>query len=169
MEVRIRHKVPQAAATVGIEHEVIPGAATSDMVFAETREEIEKLRAENPELFETGGEAPGVQSGEAYRQELRKGIERYGDQITKLPWGAGSGMRGERVGHFFCARVGERVYLRFVPLDGPSVLRDSLTCLRLIACTDQTERIMYEASREAAYAAWQQARKDIFDEWTFCN
>jgi len=73
LEVRIRNKVAQAAATVGVEHEVIPGAATSDLVFAETREQIEKLRAENPELFETGGEPPGAQSGEAYRQELRKG------------------------------------------------------------------------------------------------
>jgi hypothetical protein len=162
LEDRIRRKVAQAAATVGIEHEVIPGAATSDLVFAETREEIEKLRSENPELFETSGEAPGVQSGEAYRQELRKGIQRYGDQITKLPWGAGSGIRGERAGYFFCARVGERVYLRFVPLDGESVLRDSLTCLRLITCTDQTERVMNEQSREAAYAAWQRARQDIF-------
>lgn len=166
LEVRIRSKVAQAAATVGVEHEVIPGAATSDVVFAETREEIERLRAENPELFETGGETPGAQSGEAYRQELRKGLELYGDRIVNLPWGAGSGMRGERAGHFFCARVGERVFLRFVSLDGQSVIGDSLTCLRLITCTNQTERVITEPSREAAYGAWQRARRDIFDEWT---
>ncbi|MFL6350745.1 MAG: hypothetical protein ACJ74Z_02680 [Bryobacteraceae bacterium] len=100
---------------------------------------------------------------------MSKGIERYGDQIMKLPWGAGSGMRGERAGHFFCARVGDRVYVRFVPLDGQSVLRDSLTCLRLITCTEQTERIISEESREAAYFAWQRARQDIFDEWTFAT
>jgi len=134
LEARIRHKVAQTAATVGIEHEVIPGAATSDVVFAETREEIEKLRAENPELLETGGELTGAQSGEAYRQELRKGLERFGGQIENLPWGSGSRMRGERDGHFFCARVGERVYLRFVPTDQSTILGDSLTCLRLITC-----------------------------------
>jgi hypothetical protein len=169
LEDRIRAKVAQAAATVGIEHEVIPGAATSDQVFAETREEIEKLREENPELFVMGGEMGGAQSGEAYRQELRKGIEKFGDRITKLPWGAGSGMRGERDGHFFCARIGDRVYLRFIPLDGQSVIRDSLICLRLITCSEQTERLMGDHSRDSAYGAWQKARQDIFEEWTFAT
>ncbi len=169
LEARIRHKVAQAAATVGIEHEVIPGAATSDIVFTETREQIERLRGENPHLFETGGEITGTQSGEAYRQELRKGLERFGDQITDLPWGSGSGLRGERDGHFFCGRVGDRVYLRFVPSDATTVLRDSLTCLRLINCGDQTERVLSPESRERAYEAWQQARQDIFDEWTFAT
>jgi hypothetical protein len=169
LETRIRRKVAQAAATVGIEHEVIPGAATSDQVFAETREEIEKLRQENPELFETGGEAKGAQSGEAYRQELRKGLERFGKQISDLPWGAGSGIYGERDGHFFCARVGDRVYLRFVPLDGQPILKESLTCLRLISCTEQTARVLNESMREGAYGAWRQARNDIFEEWMFAT
>jgi hypothetical protein len=166
LESRIRTKVAHAAASVGIEHEVIPGTATSDQVFAETREEIEKLRSENPELFETGGETPGAQSGEAYRQELRKGMERFADQILKFPWGAGSGMRGERSGYFFCARVGDRVYLRFVSADGQAVLRDSLTCLRLITCAEESGRYLPEGSREAAFVAWQQARRDILEEWT---
>ena len=169
LETRIRRKVAQAAATVGMEHEVIPGAATSDQVFAETREEIEKLRAENPELFETAGEAKGTQSGEAYRQELRKGLERFGDQIRDLPWGAGSGIYGERDGHFFCSRVGDRVYLRFVPLDGQPILKESLTCLRLISCTEKTARVLSEKMREAAYDAWRGARNDIFEEWMFAT
>ena len=166
LESRIRTKVAHAAASVGIEHEVIPGTATSDQVFAETREEIEKLRNENPELFETGGESAGAQSGEAYRQELRKGMERFGEQILKFPWGAGSGMRGERSGYFFCARVGDRVYLRFVTAGTGAILRDSLTCLRLITCTEKTERFLPEGSREAAFDAWGKARRDILEEWT---
>ncbi len=44
LEERIRRKLAYAAATVGVEHEVIPGAVTSDVVFAETRAEIERLR-----------------------------------------------------------------------------------------------------------------------------
>ena len=167
LEELIRRKVAQAAATVGIEHEVIPGSATSGQVFAGTREEIEKLRAENPELFVTGGEQAGAQSGEAYRQELRKGLERFGDKIEGLPWGAGSGMRGERDGFFFCSRIGERVFLRFVAKEGEAILSDSLTCLRLINCTEQTERVLAPESRAAAYTAWQNARRDIFDEWMF--
>jgi hypothetical protein len=86
IEDRIRRKVAQAAASVGVEHEVIPGAATSDVVFAETCDEIEKLKAKNPELFITAGERSGVQSGEAYRQELREGMERFGSRILDLPW-----------------------------------------------------------------------------------
>jgi len=62
--------------------------------------------------------------------------------------------------------VGERVYLRFVTADGQAVLRDSLTCLRLITCTEQTERFLPEGCREKAFVAWQQARRDILDEWT---
>ncbi|MBM3747941.1 MAG: hypothetical protein FJW34_19310 [Acidobacteria bacterium] len=51
LESRIRRKVAQAAATVGVEHEVIPGAARSDIVFAETREEIERLQARDASLL----------------------------------------------------------------------------------------------------------------------
>ena len=39
LESRIRRKLAQAAAAVGVEHEVIPGAPTSEIVFAETRED----------------------------------------------------------------------------------------------------------------------------------
>jgi hypothetical protein len=170
LETRIRRKVAKAAATVGIEHEVIPGAATSERVFTETREEIEKLRRENTDLFEKSGEPAGAQSGEAYRQELRKGLEQFGDAIRELPGGAGSGMRGPRAGHFFCARVGERVYMRFVPAglvdsNDPLIERDSLNCLRAIACTEKSERLMSAAIRASAYGAWQLARRDIYEKW----
>jgi len=72
LEARIRRKLAQAAASVGVEHEVIPGAATSDIVFAETREEIERLRREDPTIFVNAGEDPSAHSGEEYRQELRR-------------------------------------------------------------------------------------------------
>ena len=53
-------------------------------------------------------------SGEEYRQELRKGIERWGDRIGDLAWGVGSGfVGGARTGHVFCARVFDRVFMRF--------------------------------------------------------
>jgi len=53
IEARIRRKLAQAAASVGVEQEVIPGATASDRVFAETREEIEALSRERFDLFET--------------------------------------------------------------------------------------------------------------------
>ena len=43
-----------------------------DQSFAETREEIEKLAQGDPDLYERGGTAGAAQSGEEYRQELRK-------------------------------------------------------------------------------------------------
>jgi hypothetical protein len=170
LESRIRAKLAQAAA-IGVEHEVIPGAATGDQVFAETREEIEKLRNEDASILENAGEDPSAHSGEEYRQELRKGLERYGEKaITGLPWGAGSGfINGCASGHFFCAKVGDRVFLRFVPSDGESIVKDTLGCLRLIACKEDTARYVPDAAREAAYAAWKRARRDIFEEWKFAT
>src|SRR5262249_14360851 len=117
LEQRIRRKLAQAAASIGVEHQVIPGAATGERVFSEMRVEIDRLRQEDASIFENAGEEPRAHSGEEYRQELRKGIERYGKRIEELPWGAGSGfVGGSRSGHFFCARIGEdHIYLRFVP------------------------------------------------------
>jgi hypothetical protein len=166
LETRIRRKLAQAAASVGVEQEVIPGAATSERVFAETREEIEALRRERADLFETAGEDPNAHSGEEYRQEIRKGLENYGERIQRLPGGAGSGFRGGPAkGHFFCAKVGERVFLRFVPFAEGSPVRDTLGCLRLIACRENTPRELSDELAARAYGAWESARKDIYDEW----
>jgi hypothetical protein len=170
LEARIRRKLAQAAASVGVEHEVIPGAATSEIVFAETREEIERLRRQDPTIFVNAGEDPSAHSGEEYRQELRKGLALYGDQIRSLPWGAGSGFRGgAEKGHFFCARVGDRLFLRFIPWTGGEIIKDTLGCLRLISCREDTPRDLPTELAERAYDAWMHARKDIFDEWMFAT
>ncbi len=170
LEARIRRKLAQAAASVGVEHEVIPGAATSEVVFAETREQIERLRREDPTIFVNAGEDPSAHSGEEYRQELRKGLERYGDRIRSLPWGAGSGFRGgAEKGHFFCARVGDRLFLRFVPWVGQEIIKDTLGCLRLISCREDTPRDLPTELGDSAYSAWMRARKDVFDEWMFAT
>jgi hypothetical protein len=166
LEARIRRKIAQAAASIGVESEVIPGSVTSEIVFAETREEIEALRRENATLFVNAGEDPTAHSGEEYRQELRKGLERYGDQIKNLPWAAGSGFAGGRKrGHFFCARVGERIFFRFVPAHETEIVRDSLRCLSLITCSEDTERYVAPDLAERAYGAWEKARGDIHEEW----
>ncbi|MGD0325768.1 MAG: helicase-related protein [Terriglobia bacterium] len=170
LEARIRRKLAQAAASVGVEHEVIPGAVTSEIVFSETRDEIERLRREDPTLFINAGEDPLAHSGEEYRQELRKGLEHYGERIATLPWGAGSGFRGgAQKGHFFCARVGERLFLKFVPWDNTGIVKDTLSCLRLIACREDTPRDLPPDLEDGAYRAWVKARKEIFDEWMFAT
>lgn len=166
LEERIRAKLAQAAASIGIESEVIPKGAVSDIVFAETREQIKALQREDAELFASGGEEPNAFSGEEYRQELRKGLLNRGDEVTSLPWAAGSGFVGLQKGHFFCAQIGDNVYLRFVPIEG-EIVRDLLGCLRLVTCTEHTERHMTDDLRNSVYDAWVTARADIYEEWSY--
>ncbi len=121
-------------------------------------------------LLENAGEDPSAHSGEEYRQELRKGLERYGNRIERLPGGAGSGFRGGPIkGHFFCARVGTRVLMRFVPFDGGKIVRDTLGCLRLIACREDTSYVLPPELQRRAYDAWAEARRDIWGEWTIAT
>jgi hypothetical protein len=166
LETRVRRKLAQAAASVGVESEVIPGAATSDIVFTETRKEIDALRRENGKIFENAGEDPCAHSGEEYRQELRKAIEIYEEKIKNLAGAVGSGFAGGIAnGHFFCAKVGDRVFYRFVPADGGEMIQDSLSCLKIISCTEVTPRQLSPELAESAYGAWLKARRHIFEEW----
>lgn len=172
LERRVRRKLAQAAASVGVEVTPIVDGSERDVSFAETREEIERLRHNDPTLYEAGGTVGAAQSGEEYRQELRRGLAKYGDQIAELPWKAGSGLaKGTQRGHFFCAQVGTRVYLRFVPLaDGghrSPIVKEIGTCLRIIECAESTPIVLPADLKQTAHASWDAARRDIFEAWTF--
>lgn len=169
LEGRVRRKLAQAAASVGVEDAPIERGATGEQSFAETREEIEKLHREDASIFEEGGTEAAAQTGEEYRQELRRALAKYGPMIREFPWRAGSGMiKGERAGHVFCATVGERIYLRFVPVlpDG-EILGELGTCLRLLECNEETPRMLSPEMALGAYDAWARARADILAAWTF--
>ncbi len=97
--------------------------------------------------FARGGTGSAAQTGEEYRQTLRKALQQNRDRIVRLPWKVGSGMmKGARRGVFFCAVVGERTYLRFVLADeewrarteDDAIVREMGTCLRLIECEPDT-------------------------------
>ncbi len=167
LEERIRAKLEQAARSIGVEDEVIPKGAVSQRVFTETREQIEALRREDAGLLENNGEGANAYSGEEYRQELRQGLDEYGEELTSLPWAVGAGFKGLRRGHFFCAKIGDTPYLRFVPADGGDIIDDRLGCLRLVTCEPNTERHLPDDMRMGAYAAWDKARDHIHAEWTF--
>jgi len=170
LERRIRRKLAAAAASIGVESEVIPGGATNEVVFSETRQEIEKLRREDADILVTAGEDPHAHSGEEYRQELRKGLQTREAVLKAMPWAAGSGIAGGvQRGHFFCAKVGDRLFLRFVPADGAEIVRNTLSCLRTITCAEDTPRHLPAHLAEATYDAWAVARRDIYDEWTFAT
>ena len=117
LEQRIRDKLAMAAASVGVAAP-IEGMPDSHRVFAEDRAEIEKLLKNDATIFEQGGTASAAQTGEEYRQSLRKALDGDRERIENMPWKVGSGMKkGARRGVFFCAVVGDRTYLRFVPAD----------------------------------------------------
>jgi hypothetical protein len=167
LEDRIRRKLAQAAASVGLDSEVLPGIEAVDTNFADDVAEIRKLRSGDAALFELAGEDPSAHTGEEYRQELRKALQERREELEGLPWGAGSGLaHGNARGHFFCARVDDRVVLRFVPMEpDEEIARDALTCLRTITCDPDTPRILPDDLRASVYAAWERAREDIVAEW----
>lgn len=168
LEARVRRKLAQAAASVGVEVAPIERGAEGQQSFTETREEIERLRQNDASIYERGGTVSSAQTGEEYRQELRKALMKRGDEIRSLPWKAGSGMvKGNCRGHLFCATVGKRVYLRFVPLDGGDLVTEVGTCLRMVECVEETPRVMPLDLKHTAFSAWQRAREDIFKSWTY--
>ena len=173
LEQRILHKLAMAAASVGVVAP-IEGAKHGTQVFTETRDEIEKLLQEDPSLFERGGTRSAAQSGEEYRQTLRKALETDREAILGLPWKAGSGMaQGKARGILFCAVIGKRTFLRFVPASEAwhvsevenSIVREMGTCLRMIECEWTTPRWFPESLQDRIYDFWDAAQQDVFEEW----
>jgi hypothetical protein len=171
LEDRVRRKLAQAAASIGVEVSPIERGAEGQQSFSETREEIERLRNGDASIYDAGGTASAAQTGEEYRQELRKALARYREELETLPWKAGSGLaKGKRRGHFFCGMIGDRVYLRFVPYGtagAREIVQELGTCLRLIECREDTPLVMPLDLKQTACSAWQRARQHIFDSWTF--
>ena len=173
LEGRVRRKLALAAASIGLADAPIQDGAQADLSFSETRNEIEKIEREDADIFEKGGTQSAAQTGEEYRQELRKAllIGNLKDAIIQLPWKAGSGIvKGDESGYFFCAKVGDQTFLRFVPTKAESaddVTKEIGTCLRLIECEEETERSLPDSAMEAAYRAWELARENIWRSWDF--
>ncbi len=168
LERRVRRKLAQAARSVGVEVAPIEHGLEGDQSFAESRDEIERLHRGDPTIYEMGGTASAAQTGEEYRQELRRALEQRAAEIRELPWKAGSGLvKGSRRGHFFCARIGDRIYLRFVPFgDAGSIEHELGTCLRFIECEPTTPMVVPLSLKQTAMTAWEKARQHIFDAWT---
>jgi hypothetical protein len=175
LEHRVRQKLTQAARAIGVDSEVIPDMETLAQNFSDKREDIESIENEETDLYEQGGSTAAAYSGEEYRQELRKGLQSREEQILSLPWASGSGFEGEDPGYFFCARIGDEVFMRFVPREWEQLeadddeddvlVQDTLTCLKRIECTSETGRKLPDGTRGRVYDAWEQAREDIFQQW----
>ena len=180
LEAALQRKITQAAKSIGVEGQIIPGANASDekldQIFAHTKEQIEALLKEDASLFEQAEET-GAFSGEEFRRELTEamGDPHWKNAVMDLPWVAGSGKATDGDGGFvFCARVGDhpRPQYRFVPLtgDGTSIeasgiVDDTLACLGKAVCSPGTERVLPESVADLAYDAWEVARGHIFERW----
>jgi Helicase conserved C-terminal domain/PLD-like domain/SNF2-related domain len=176
LEDRLQRKIKQAAASMGLGSEVLPGSRVEEVVFSEAREQIEKLRSEDPSILERGGSSSAALSGEEYRQELRKAFEVQWlrRQVEALPWAAGSGFNANDAasGYVFCARVGDypQVQFRFVRLEDsaqPTVIEDTLACLARARPPGgmDWQRDLSEEQRMRAYWAWTLARDSIVTSW----
>jgi Helicase conserved C-terminal domain/SNF2-related domain len=177
LEKRILDKIARAAASIGVEAPVAH-AAHGRQLFTETRDEIERLLREDATLYERGGTAGAAQTGEEYRQTLRKALAENRERIVNLPWKVGSGMaKGNDPGVLFCAAVGDRIYMRFVRTDESWQPRkgdeDKLliegelgTCLRIAECEPETPRVVPRSLEEGViFDLWETAQLDIRDAW----
>jgi len=176
LENLLKIKLSAASAGVGVENEVLPSSQTVDINFTENREEIEKIRNENPELFENGGEKESAVSGEEYRQYLRKGVQdpRMLNVIKDLAWGSGSGKAvNEGIpGYVFCAKIGNKTepifsFISYEDEKKPEVVRDTLACLSHAYSEEKTPRKLDNSTYMRAYDAWAMAKQDIYENWEF--
>lgn len=58
--------------------------------------------------------------------------------------------------------------MRFVPHemdDDGDLVQDTLTCLKKIECSEDTERYLPDAMRDSIYEAWETAQDDIYRQW----
>ena len=179
LEYRIRNKLAQAAASIGIEDAPIVDGIEAETAFSDTFEGIQDIYDEKSTFFENGGTESATQTGEIYRAELRRAINEEGMDLTLLPRRVGSSLKkGKKSGYFFCAEVAfksngieeTRTLLRFVPKDSieaDEIIDNAATCLRLIECTKDAESIDSNEIMLGAYDAWEKAKNSIMNWWLY--
>lgn len=174
LEALLHRKIAQASKAVGVEGQVMPGhAGGDDLVFTKDREDIERLRRGDATVLDEA-HAEGGLSVEEFRQQLRKGLEDplLAERVKSLPWGSGSGMGvpGAEPGFVFCAKVADHPdpvfrYVHWADPDNPVVAPDTLAALNHAHADPDTDRVLDDATHQAAYDAWTVARDDIYRQW----
>jgi hypothetical protein len=187
LEERLQRKLKQAAAAVGV-GTVLPGFAGREVTFTETRDEIDRLRREEADLFEEGGLS--ALSGEEYRRTLERALADAATRraVADLPWSAGTSFvrsGATQPGFVFCARIADHPtpWFRYVPLtvdyhverddtDQPVVIDDTLTCLSHANPVDPTAPSIFVGDQhqdlsQAAFGAWAAAKAHIHAGWMF--
>jgi len=184
LEETLERKLAQAEAAVGA-GVVLPGRTPGkQIIFADTREQIDQLYQGNPELLESRGSSAAL-SGEEYRRrltnEMKDAFTRH--DVEALPYGSGSGFENPRIrgnGYVFCIKIGnhEKPWFRFVPVDqqwnpieedGKFIVNDDMLTSLVAADPENStrERWMNDGVYDRAFEAWKVARDSAFCDWTY--
>jgi len=163
LEERLRRKIAQANAAIGVETGILPGDRPVERVFDDTRAEIERVAAEDASLIEEKEAELDAFSGEVFREELRQALMMARErELRSMPWGVGSGFAANRQhGVVFAARAGSRVEWRMVPDGDGGLSSDRLALLGHARCGPDTVRHLPDPIRPRLFELWDRARDAI--------
>jgi hypothetical protein len=167
LEERLRAKIQQANAAVGVETPPLPGVRAAERVFADVEERIRSIYDEDESVLEAEERDVDAFSGELFREDLRRALlEGRESAIRSMPWGAGSGhQRGASPGVVFAARVGTERIWRFVPVSEDELRDDLLGLLDLVRCDPNAARRLPVDVERQLYVLWGRARDDIYEAY----
>ncbi len=190
LEATLIRKLAYADAAIGT-GEILPGQKSkADVVLTDTREQIDALRSEKPDIFEGEGDL-GAISGEEFRRRLFQATHEnsyFQEKLSRLPFGSGSGFISSSAktnGYVFCIKMGkqEKPWFRFVPTDenwnpiavihetGPQgfeISEDTLTALsNADPGSEQTPRVLTPLIYEKAFLAWEFATLHAYNAWSY--
>lgn len=172
LESRLRGKIAQANAAVGVEETPLPGVRGRGNVFHDPvngdAEAVLSLSRGSTDLIEQAERSVAGTSGEEFRRELIQQADRIKD-VNRLPEGIGSGfaaLDGEEPAYLFCARVhGET---RFAAVSRQEVSSTAVLEVLHAARPAKAElelRHLPEETQAGAYAAWESVRDRLLAEW----
>ncbi len=166
LEERLRRKIAQANAAVGLENSPVPDIKTFEHVFDDTRSDIERIAGDDASVIDEKEAELDAFSGEGFREELRQALMADREaELGALPWGIGSGFKTARArGVVFAARAGSRIEWRFVPLPLGDLRADRLPLLGYAQCAPETLRYVPDATRDLLFELWGRARTQIVSE-----
>ncbi len=187
LEETLMRKLAYADAAVGT-GQVLPGQRSkTEVVLADTKQQIRDLANERPDLFESNGDI-GAISGEEYRRRLSKDFDdaSFKKKVVALPYGSGSGFISPSAtsnGYVFCIKIAnhKQPWFRYVPVDDQwnplldtdpdgnarfLIDDDTLTSLSSADPGDEPiDRHLPHDVYDRAFDAWEIAAADAYESW----
>jgi hypothetical protein len=172
LESRLRGKIAQANAAVGVEETPLPGVRGQGNVFHDPvdtdADAVLSLSRGSADVIEQAERSVGGTSGEEFRRELIQQADRMRD-VKRLPEGIGSGFAskaGDGPVYLFCARIhGETRFAEARCGDVTSTSVLEVLHKARPAGGELELRHLPEVTSSGAYAAWESARARLLAEW----